>query len=104
MFESHSFLHYELCYYQAIEYAIKNDLKKVEAGAQGDHKVSRGYEPVITNSLHWFLNETFGAAIENYLIEEKKLIDIELKEILKHLPYKKLDENNGSYRTKYGKN
>ena len=51
--EDHKFLHFELCYYQAIDFAINNNYKSVEAGAQGTHKISRGYSPEITYSAHW---------------------------------------------------
>ena len=54
-------LHFELCYYQAIEYAIQNNLELVEAGAQGEHKISRGYLPVKTFSCHWFNDEALEA-------------------------------------------
>ncbi len=87
--EEHSCLHYELCYYQAIEYALLNKLKRVEAGAQGEHKLARGYLPTITNSMHWFLNENFSKLIGEYLIEEKPIIDKQFSHILNEGPFKK---------------
>ena len=57
------YLHFELCYYQAIEFAIKNELHKVEAGAQGEHKIARGYLPELTYSNHWFKNDELEIAI-----------------------------------------
>ncbi len=87
--EEHSCLHYELCYYQAIEYALLNKLKRVEAGAQGEHKLARGYLPTITNSMHWFLNENFSKLIEEYLIEERPIIDKQCSHILNEGPFKK---------------
>ena len=54
--ESHAFLHFEACYYQAIDYAIAHGLQRVEAGAQGDHKIQRGYLPVPTFSAHWIVD------------------------------------------------
>ena len=68
------FLHFELCYYQAIEYAIKQKLQKVEAGAQGEHKISRGYTPSFTYSNHWFKNEKLQNPIRDFLADEKNKI------------------------------
>ncbi|RKF20596.1 N-acetyltransferase [Altericroceibacterium spongiae] len=65
------FLHFELCYYQAIDAAIALGLKRVEAGAQGGHKLARGYEPVRTRSAHWIADPGFRAAIAEYLEQER---------------------------------
>ena len=65
------FLHFELCYYQAIELAIERGLARVEAGAQGPHKLARGYEPVQTFSAHWIADPGFRAAIEDFLERER---------------------------------
>ena len=65
------FLHFELCYYQAIELAIKRGLGRVEAGAQGPHKLARGYEPVQTFSAHWIADPGFRAAIADFLERER---------------------------------
>ena len=65
------FLHFELCYYQAIELAIARGLSRVEAGAQGPHKLARGYEPVQTFSAHWIADPGFRAAIEDFLERER---------------------------------
>ena len=86
----HSCLHYELCYYQAIDYALKNRIKKVEAGAQGEHKISRGYLPSFVYSLHWFSNKSFASAISEYLDKEEKVIDQEYDILMKTSPYKQL--------------
>ena len=86
--ENHSCLHYELCYYQAIDYALQHKLGTVEAGAQGEHKVARGYLPVATNSMHWFLNEDFSNAVEKYLSEEKLIIEDQSVQILEEGPFK----------------
>ena len=86
----HSCLHYELCYYQAIDYALKNRIKKVEAGAQGEHKISRGYLPSFVYSLHWFSNKTFASAISEYLDKEEKVINQEYDILMKTSPYKQL--------------
>ena len=62
--ESHAFLHFEACYYQAIDYAIAHGLQRVEAGAQGDHKIQRGYLPVPTFSAHWIVDPSFRRAVD----------------------------------------
>ena len=85
-----SCLHYELCYYQAIDYALKNRIKKVEAGAQGEHKISRGYLPSFVYSLHWFSNKSFASAISEYLDKEEKVINQEYDVLMKTSPYKQL--------------
>ena len=69
--EDHPFLHFEVCYYQAIDYAIANKLARVEAGAQGDHKLARGYMPVATYSSHWIADNGFRRAVERFLAEER---------------------------------
>ena len=86
----HSCLHYELCYYQAIDYALKNRIKKVEAGAQGEHKISRGYLPSFVYSLHWFSDNSFASAISEYLDKEEKVINQEYDILMKTSPYKQL--------------
>ena len=86
--ETHSCLHYEICYYQAIEYALTHRLKKIEAGAQGEHKLSRGYLPSTTHSMHWFANYEFNIAVKRFLEEEKSFIEKEGREILSQAPFK----------------
>ena len=82
------YLHFELCYYQAIEFAIKNEFHKVEAGAQGEHKIARGYLPELTYSNHLFKNDELEIAIKSYLEDEGKKI-IENIEFLKtYSPFK----------------
>ena len=75
------FLHFELCYYQAIEFAIKNKIKIVEAGAQGEHKLQRGYMPQKIWSLHWIKDQQFSRAIEQYLDEETRLLNNQKKSL-----------------------
>jgi predicted N-acyltransferase len=82
------FLHFELCYYQAIEWAIDNGLSSVQAGAQGEHKLARGYEPVITRSAHFIPNESFREAIAEFLQMERTAIAKELEWLSKDLPYR----------------
>ncbi len=72
--EYHPFLHFELCYYQAIDFAIANGLARVEAGAQGEHKLARGYRPVRTSSVHTFADPRFHRAIGDYLARERDQI------------------------------
>lgn len=66
------FLHFELCYYQAIDLAIELGLDRVEAGAQGGHKLARGYEPVKTWSAHWIADPGFRSAVADYLERERE--------------------------------
>jgi predicted N-acyltransferase len=87
--ESHPCLHFELCYYQAIDFAITHRLARAEAGAQGEHKLARGYLPETTYSLHWFADERLGAAVARYLEAERAEV-AEVSELLReHGPYKK---------------
>ena len=74
-------LHFEACYYQAIEFAIEVGLAQVEAGAQGFHKVQRGYMPATTYSAHWVAHDGFRAAIERFLAAERGGIDAEINNI-----------------------
>ena len=82
------FLHFEICYYQAIEYAIKNKIKIVEAGAQGEHKLQRGYIPTKTWSAHWIKDKEFSSAIKSFLNKESELIDAQKNELDELSPYK----------------
>lgn len=87
--ETHNFLHFEACYYQAIDYAIANNLAHVEAGAQGEHKLSRGYAPETTYSLHYFADPGLASAVDRYLRHERDAIDREKAILSEALPYKK---------------
>ena len=87
--EDHPCLHFELCYYQAIDFAIKEGLNRVEAGAQGAHKLARGYLPVTTHSLHWIANPGLRDAIERYLEEERDAINQEIEILTDYGPFKK---------------
>ena len=84
----YSCLHYEICYYQAIEYAIEHGLKRIEAGAQGEHKLSRGYLPTFVFSLHWFLDNAFGQAVEDYLEKERVIISKDSDIMLMQSPFR----------------
>jgi uncharacterized protein len=84
------FLHFELCYYQAIDWAIANGLSSVQAGAQGEHKLARGYEPVITRSAHFIPNPSFRDAVANFLEDERRANDAEIEWMRGSLPYRSL--------------
>ena len=85
----HQFLHFETCYYQGQEYAIEHQLKSFDSGAQGEHKIQRGFEPIITHSNHWIANQAFTEAITNFLNEERAHIKHYQEEAASLLPYKK---------------
>lgn len=85
------FLHFELCYYQAIELAIELKLPRVEAGAQGDHKLARGYVPAPTYSAHWIGHPGLRDAVARYLKAETPAVVEEAEVLAEHTPFKKLD-------------
>ena len=87
--EEHPFLHFEVCYYQAIEFAIRNGLSRVEAGAQGEHKLARGYGAVPTYSAHDIPDKRFARAIEDYLVRERAAIDESIEDYGDLTPFKK---------------
>ncbi|CAA0840035.1 Unknown protein [Striga hermonthica] len=81
-------LHFEACYYQAIEAAIELNLDKVEAGAQGEHKIQRGYMPVTTYSSHYIVDEGFRKVISDYLLREKAQLELVMKLLQDSGPFK----------------
>jgi len=83
------FLHFELCYHQAIDFAIENGLARVEAGAQGEHKIARGYEPVLIRSAHWIGDPGFRDAIERYLDAEREQANAQIELLKNYTPFKK---------------
>jgi hypothetical protein len=87
--EHHPCLHFEVCYYQAIDYAIEHGLARVEAGAQGEHKLARGYMPVTTYSAHWIANSAFRTAIANYLDSEREYVAETVEALAELGPYRK---------------
>jgi predicted N-acyltransferase len=89
--EDHPCLHFELCYYQAIDFAIAHGMGRVEAGAQGQHKLARGYLPVTTHSLHWVRDAGFAEAIAQYLEAEREAVDQEIEVLTAWGPFKKAD-------------
>jgi predicted N-acyltransferase len=82
------FLHFEACYYAAIDFAIQNGLTRVEAGAQGRHKLQRGYEPVPTWSAHWIRDPGLRGAVERFLVQERRAVAAEAEELRELLPYR----------------
>ena len=89
--EHHPFLHFELCYYQAIDFAIMHGLKRVEAGAQGEHKLARGYRPVPTYSAHSFADPRMTRAIQDYLVRERRAVAQSIEIYGGHVPFKQTD-------------
>jgi uncharacterized protein len=89
--EEHDCLHFELCYYQAIDYAIASGKRRVEAGAQGAHKLARGYLPTPVHSLHWFADPGFGAAVARYLEAERAAETEEMAALAAFGPFRKGD-------------
>lgn len=87
--EEHPFLHFELCYYQAIDWAIGQGLARVEAGAQGEHKLARGYMPTMTHSLHWFAEPRFAQAVARYLAAEAEAVDHEIEVLTAYGPFRR---------------
>jgi predicted N-acyltransferase len=89
--EDHPCLHFELCYYQAIDWAITHGLHRVEAGAQGEHKLARGYLPVETHSLHWIADRSFRAAVDRYLQAERRAVGEEIEVLTAYGPFRKCE-------------
>jgi uncharacterized protein len=90
--EQHPCLHFEVCYYQAIDFAIRHKLTRVEAGAQGEHKLARGYMPSATYSAHWIADPGFRKAVARYLNEERRHV-AERREMLAEFgPFRKTVE------------
>lgn len=86
--EHHPFLHFEVCYHQAIDFAIERKLRIVEAGAQGEHKLARGYEPVTTHSAHYIAHEGLRNAVRGYLEHERREVDLLHEALKEHSPYR----------------
>ena len=88
--EQHPCLHFEVCYYQAIEYAITHKLARVEAGAQGEHKLARGYMPAPTYSLHWIGDTGFRRAVDRFLVEERAHVAEQREMLAEYGPFRKV--------------
>lgn len=87
--EHHPFLHFEVCYYQAIEFAIARGLSRVEAGAQGEHKLARGYAPVTTWSSHFLADKRFARAVADFLRQEREAISDAIEVYGEHVPFRR---------------
>ena len=83
------FLHFETCYYQAIDFAIARGLKRVEAGAQGEHKLLRGYLPVTTYSAHLIAHKGLARAVDDFLEAEREAVAENIAELARHAPFRK---------------
>jgi predicted N-acyltransferase len=83
------FLHFELCYYQAIDAAIARGLATVEAGAQGEHKLARGYEPTPTWSAHYFPDANFRRAVADFLARERAAVTADQDFLAEMMPFRK---------------
>ncbi|MCG8270528.1 GNAT family N-acetyltransferase [Aquamicrobium sp. NLF2-7] len=90
--EDHPFLHFEVCYHQAIDFAIANKIRVVEAGAQGEHKLARGYQPVTTHSMHYIANPSFRRAVADYLRRERQEVKLMGDYLAEHTPFRKDDQ------------
>jgi len=87
--EDHPFLHFEVCYHQAIDFAIERGLKVVEAGAQGEHKLARGYMPVTTHSAHYIAHPGLRRAVDDYLRRERREVAAMGEYLADHGPFRK---------------
>ena len=85
-------LHFETCYYQGIDYCIENNLTRFEPGTQGEHKLSRGFDPTETWSAHWLSHPQFFAAVDDYIKREKEYIDEYIDATQNHTPYRRGDQ------------
>ncbi|MCO6185982.1 GNAT family N-acetyltransferase [Rhizobium sp. L1K21] len=89
--EDHPFLHFEVCYHQAIDFALAHKLKTVEAGAQGEHKLARGYLPVTTHSMHYFTHPGLHNAVADYLQQERDAVSADGEYLREHSPFRKIE-------------
>ena len=92
--EEYRFLHFEACYYQAIDYAILNGLERVEAGAQGPHKIQRGYEPITTYSAHWIADPALRNGVESFLRRERDAVEGEIAYLDEHTPFRRAPDGS----------
>lgn len=88
--ETHDSLHFELCYYQGLEYCIANGLLRFEPGAQGEHKIHRGFLPTLTQSAHWLAHPGFHEAVADFLNRETPAVESYARELSRHSPYREL--------------
>ena len=93
--EAYRFLHFEACYYRAIDFAIEHGLARVEAGAQGEHKVQRGYLPQPTWSAHWIAPE-LRRAVQRFLAAERPAMEARIRALIGESPFRR-EDSDGSY-------
>jgi predicted N-acyltransferase len=86
------FLHFELCYYMAMDFAIAHGIPRVEAGAQGEHKIQRGYLPVPTYSAHWIAHPGLSRAVAEFLARERPAMEREMAALATLSPFRQVDE------------
>ena len=94
--EEHDCLHFEVCYYQAIDFAIEHKLARVEAGAQGAHKLARGYLPVPTYSAHWIADPALRRAVADYLKRERAAVARQIALLGEESPYRQPKQDSDS--------
>jgi len=82
-------LHFELCYYQGISHCIEQGIDRFDPGAQGEHKIARGFEPITTYSIHWVVDPGFRAAIDDFLRREQIAMEAYRRQAAERLPFKK---------------
>ena len=89
--EDHPCLHFEVCYYQAIDYAIAQGMSRVEAGAQGPHKLARGYLPTAVHSLHWIGDPGFRDAVARFVDAEREAVNEEIEVLTDYGPFRTVE-------------
>lgn len=89
----YEFLHFETCYYQGLDYAIEHQLARFDGGAQGEHKLARGFEPTLTYSNHWLAEPAFHSAVERFVAQERQGILAYMEAAKEHLPFKQTDSH-----------
>lgn len=99
--EEFNSLHFECCYYQGIDYCIENNIDHFDPGTQGEHKISRGFEPTICHSQHWIAHPGFSEAIQNFLNEEQSYINSYAIQASQHLPFKQSNTSSIRNNTHY---
>lgn len=87
-YEEYNALHFEACYYQGLDYCIEHGLKKFDSGAQGEHKISRGFEPITTYSAHWIKDARFAKAIDQFVGREQQAVQSYKQDAAAYLPFK----------------
>jgi len=89
--EQYNSLHFEVCYYQGLDYCIEHGLTRFDSGAQGEHKIARGFEPITTYSAHWLKEARFAKAIEHFLVREQQATRLYKQDAATYLPFKQFN-------------